>query len=54
MFNVTLGIIGQLCLTILPMYVVLWMKLPIFITATILIVIIVILKKTWWSRLSEY
>jgi SSS family solute:Na+ symporter len=54
MFNVILGIIGQLCLTILPMYVVLWMKLPIFITAAILVVIIIILKKTWWGRLSEY
>ncbi|MDE1191092.1 MAG: Na+:solute symporter [Arachidicoccus sp.] len=54
MFNVVLGIIGQLCLTILPMYVVLWMKMPLFITITILLVIILILKKTWWNKLSEY
>src|SRR5579863_6943889 len=33
MFNVALGIVGQLCLTILPMYMVLWMKLPLLITA---------------------
>jgi SSS family solute:Na+ symporter len=54
MFNVALGIVGQLCLTILPMYVVLWLKLPLLITAGLLLVIILILKKTWWDRLNEY
>jgi SSS family solute:Na+ symporter len=54
MFNVALGIVGQLCLTILPMYVVLWLKLPLLITAGILLIIILILKKTWWDRLNEY
>jgi solute:Na+ symporter, SSS family len=54
MFNVSLGIIGQLCLTILPMYIVLWLKLPLLITVMILLIIITILKKTWWNRLNEY
>ncbi|HTQ26724.1 MAG TPA: sodium:solute symporter family protein [Puia sp.] len=54
MFNVALGIIGQLCLTILPMYLVLWLKFPLMITLALLAVIIFILKKTWWNRLSEY
>jgi SSS family solute:Na+ symporter len=54
MFNVALGIIGQLCLTILPMYAVLWLKLPLLITALLLFAIVVILKKTWWDRLNEY
>jgi solute:Na+ symporter, SSS family len=54
MLNVVLGIIGQLCLTILPMYIVLWMKLPIFITLVILGIIIILLKKTWWNKLNEY
>jgi Na+/proline symporter len=53
MFNVVLGIIGQCCLTILPMYVVLWMKLPLLITVMILVVIVVILKKTWWNKLEN-
>jgi solute:Na+ symporter, SSS family len=53
MFNVVLGIIAQLCLTILPMYVVLWLKLPLLITIMILAVIIVILKKTWWNKLEN-
>ena len=53
MFNVVLGIITQLCLTILPLYVVLWMKLPLLITVLILAVIIIILKKTWWNKLEN-
>lgn len=53
LFNVVLGIIAQLCLTILPMYVVLWMKLPLLITIIILIIIIAILKKTWWNKLED-
>lgn len=53
MFNVVLGIIGQCCLTILPMYVVLWMKLPLLITVLVLAVIILILKRTWWNKLEN-
>jgi Na+/proline symporter len=53
MFNVSLGIIGQLCLTILPMYVVLWMKLPLLITIIILVIIVLILKRTWWNKLEN-
>lgn len=52
-FNVILGIIAQSCLTILPMYVVLWLKLPLFITIAVLIVIILILKRTWWDKLEN-
>ena len=53
MFNVVLGIIAQLCLTILPMYIILWMKLPLLITVLILAVIIFILKRTWWDKLED-
>jgi SSS family solute:Na+ symporter len=53
MFNVVIGIIAQCCLTILPMYLVLWMKAPLLITVAILTVIIIILKKTWWARLEN-
>jgi Na+/proline symporter len=53
MFNVVLGIIAQCCLTALPMYLVLWMKLPLLITVIILLLIIVILKKTWWNKLED-
>lgn len=53
MFNVVLGIIAQCCLTILPMYVVLWLKLPLLVTIAILLVIVFILKRTWWNKLEN-
>jgi solute:Na+ symporter, SSS family len=53
MFNVVLGIIAQLCLTILPMYLILSMHLPLFITIGILAIIILILKRTWWNKLED-
>jgi Na+/proline symporter len=53
MFNVVLGVIAQCCLTILPMYIVLWMKLPLLVTIIILTVIVLILKRTWWDKLEN-
>jgi SSS family solute:Na+ symporter len=53
MFNVALGITGQCCLTILPMYIVLWLKTPLLITVAILATVILILKKTWWNKLEN-
>lgn len=53
MFNVALGIIAQCCLTLLPMYIVLWLKLPLLITAGILLIIVLILKRTWWDKLED-
>jgi len=53
MFNVVIGIIAQCCLTILPMYLVLWMQLPLLITILILVMIIFILKRTWWNKLED-
>jgi hypothetical protein len=49
-----LGIIGQLCLTLLPMYIILWLKGPLLITVVLLAIIIGVMKKTWWDRLNEY
>lgn len=53
-FNIFLGITGQLCLTILPMYIVLWLKGPLLITVVLLLIICFILKRTWWDKLNEY
>lgn len=53
MFNVVLGITAQCCLTLLPMYFVLWMKLPLMLTIGILLVIVLILKRTWWDKLEN-
>ncbi|QKJ29200.1 Na+:solute symporter [Mucilaginibacter mali] len=53
MFNVVLGIIAQLCLTILPMYLILSMKLPLLVTVLMLLVVGFILKRTWWNKLED-
>jgi len=54
MFNVVIGTIAQLCLTILPMYLILMQKLPLLVTVALLLVIMAILKKTWWNKLKDY
>ncbi|HMO61929.1 MAG TPA: Na+:solute symporter [Ferruginibacter sp.] len=53
MFNVALGIIAQLCLTILPMYLVLGYNSQLFITIAIFTAIALVLKKTWWNKLED-
>ncbi len=53
MFNVALGIIAQLCLTIFPMYLITGMYMPLLVTIAILLVIVTILKRTWWNRLED-
>jgi solute:Na+ symporter, SSS family len=53
MFNVVLGIIAQCCLTLLPMYLVMWMKLPLMVVIAVLFIIVMILKKTWWNKLEN-
>ncbi|HVS95156.1 MAG TPA: sodium:solute symporter family protein [Puia sp.] len=54
MFNVTLGIVGQLCLTLLPMYIVLGQGVPLLVSSALLAGIVLVLKRTWWERLKEY
>jgi Na+/proline symporter len=53
MFNVVIGMIAQTCLTLLPIYVVLWLKTPLLITVAVLAVTVVILKRTWWNKLED-
>jgi SSS family solute:Na+ symporter len=53
MVNVVLGIVAQLGLTILPMYLLLRQHGALAITVAMLVVIGFILKKTWWNRLSD-
>ncbi|MBC7511261.1 MAG: Na+:solute symporter [Ferruginibacter sp.] len=53
MFNVVIGIIGQLCFTLLPMYFILNMQQPLWLTIAAIVVIVFILKRTWWNRLEN-
>jgi solute:Na+ symporter, SSS family len=52
MFNVLIGIVAQCCLTLLPMYFILSMSLPLGLVVAILAVCAFILKKTWWNKLQ--
>ena len=53
MFNVVVGIIGQLCFTLLPMYFILNMKIQLWITIVCIAAIVFILKRTWWNKLEN-
>ncbi|WP_217605382.1 sodium:solute symporter family protein [Chitinophaga sp. GbtcB8] len=53
MFNVLLGITAQICLTLLPIYAVLSMRLPLAVTVIILVIVCITLRKTWWKHLDE-
>ncbi len=53
MFNVVIGMIAQSCLTVFPIYLVLWMKTPLLITLLILGITVIILKKSWWNKLED-
>lgn len=51
-FNVVVGVIAQCTLTLLPIYLVLGMHKELGLTLCLLLVCSLILKKTWWDRLS--
>ena len=53
MINVALGIIAQCCLTILPMYFVLWEVGPLLMTVLLLVVLVIVLQTTWWKQLEN-
>jgi SSS family solute:Na+ symporter len=53
MGNVALGIVAQLGLTLLPMYLLLNQPGPLAITVAVLAAVGFILKKTWWNRLHD-
>ncbi|MCD8042024.1 MAG: Na+:solute symporter [Tannerellaceae bacterium] len=53
MFNVAIGIIWQLCLTAIPMYIVIKEGLPLFTTVLILGITTLILKKNWYDKMNQ-
>jgi hypothetical protein len=54
MLNIVLGIVGQILLMLLPMYLILnqWTGLGIVLALTA--VIFLIMKRTWWNRLKDF
>ncbi|MES2278106.1 MAG: sodium:solute symporter family protein [Bacteroidota bacterium] len=53
MFNVVIGTIAQLCLTILPMYAITRMNYQLLAVIAILAIIGFVLKRTWWEKLED-
>jgi SSS family solute:Na+ symporter len=52
-FNVVIGIIWQTSLVVLPVYLVIRAKAPFFETAAVLVITSLILKKTWWNKITD-
>src|SRR5690606_41993230 len=50
--NIVLGVIGQMGLTLLPIYLVLFMFNELIVTIIVLLIIGFIMKRTRWDRLS--
>ena len=53
MFNVVIGTIGQTAIVAMPVYFVIKHWGPFAITITIAAICILIMKRTWWDRLSN-
>ncbi|KGO79209.1 sodium:solute symporter [Flavobacterium beibuense F44-8] len=54
MANVAMGITGQILLTLLPMYFILSKWTGFAIVLGLMMVIVLIMKRTWWNRLSDF
>ena len=53
MFNVTVGIIAQTTLVILPMYIIFRQSTPVYVSLAVLVLCLFLLKKYWWNTLEE-
>jgi Na+/proline symporter len=54
MLNLFLGITGQLLLMLLPMYLILSKWVGLGVVLALLAVIFVVMKRTWWDRLTAW
>lgn len=53
MFNVAIGIIWQMCLTIIPMYIVIREGMPLLTSVLVLAITTLVLKKNWYDKMSK-
>ena len=53
MFNVSVGIVAQTLLVIIPLYLILHQHIHMLIAIGILVICAIILKKTWWNKLQR-
>ena len=54
MLNLFLGITGQLLLMLLPMYLILNKWTGLGIVSALLVIVFVVMKRTWWNRLTDW
>ena len=54
MLNIGLGIIGQILLMLVPMYLILNQWTGLGILLALVAVIFIVMKRTWWNRLKEF
>ncbi|AKD03277.1 sodium:solute symporter family protein [Pontibacter korlensis] len=52
-FNVVIGVVAQMCLTLLPIYLVIQMHTELLITLVLFAICALVLKKTWWDTLPQ-
>ncbi len=53
MFNIVIGTVAQTALVLLPIYIVTKLKTPLLLTLAVIVVTILIMKKTWWDKLED-
>jgi solute:Na+ symporter, SSS family len=53
LFNVAIGIIWQTSLVVLPLYIVIREKAPAIEAVIVLVITSLILRKTWWSKITD-
>jgi SSS family solute:Na+ symporter len=53
MFNVFIGIVWQTSLVVLPVYFVIREKVPMFEAIAVLVITSLILRKTWWNKITD-
>ena len=53
MFNVAIGIVWQMCLSIIPMYIVIREGMPLLTSVLVLAITTLALKKNWYDKMSK-
>lgn len=53
MFNVCVGIVWQMCLTIIPMYLVIKDGMPLITSILVLLITSLVLKKNWYDKMDR-
>jgi solute:Na+ symporter, SSS family len=53
MFNVFVGIVWQTALIVLPIFLVIRARAPLFETIAVLVISSIVLKKTWWNKITD-